>query len=173
MKTFLLAVCALLFAGTPPALAAPTWVITGVHVASVGLPIHRLASGLSTIIPGFLSAGPVESGLPCVDCVNSGNPQSTLGISLPDNYVASGVDMNYVDNLTLLNYSGPCNFTITATNGGTVLFAGKAKVTLVGNASNSISVTATLSGYSGPALLTTKVLCDKAAAVSTATLYFL
>jgi hypothetical protein len=173
LKRFLLAVCALLLAGATPALAAPTWVISGVHVASVGLPIHRLTSGLSTIIPGFLSAGPVESGLPCVGCVNSSSPGNTLGISLPNNYVTSGVDMNYVDNLTLLNYNGPCYFNITATSGSTVLFSGKAKVDLVSNASNSISVTATLNGYSGPALLTTKVFCDNASAVSTATLYFL
>lgn len=173
MKKLLLSVCALLVAGATPALAAPTWVSTGVRVASVGLPIHRFASGLSTIIPGFVSASPDESGLPCVGCVNSSSPSNTLGMSLPYNYIASGVEMNYLDNLTLLNYNGSCNFTIEATSGQTILFSGKGVVSLVANASNTISVTGTLNGYSGPALLTTKVVCAKAAAVSTATLYFL
>jgi hypothetical protein len=111
LKKLLFALSASLFAGATPALAAPdsaSWLMTDARFASVHVPHYRAITSKSVLIPGFVTATPNESGLPCIDCVNSSDQPNTLGLSIPDDYIASGVSTNYFFNFTALSYNGTC-----------------------------------------------------------------
>jgi hypothetical protein len=174
LKKLLFALSALLFADATPALAAPDsgpWLMTDARFASVRLPIHRMITSQSVLIPGFVAATPNQTGLPCIGCVNSSDPANTLGLSIPDNYIQSGVATNYFFNFTALSYNGMCTTTISATMGSTVLFSQQLSVSVSADSSNDVYITGVLNDFSGTALLTAKVVCGKHSAVANATLY--
>jgi hypothetical protein len=174
LKKLLFALSALLFAGATPALAASDsthWLMTDARVASVHLPIHRMISSKSVLIPGFVAATPNQTGLPCVGCVNSGDPANTLGLSIPDNYIQSGATTNYFFNFTALSYNGSCSVTISGTMGSTVLFSQQLAVSVSADSSNDVYITGVLNGFSGTAVLSAQVVCGKRSAAASATLY--
>jgi len=177
LKKLLFALSALLIAGATPALAAPdsaSWHMTDARFASAHLPIYRAITSASVLIPGFVTATPNQTGLPCIDCVNSSDPPNTLGLSIPDNYIASGVSTNYFFNFTALSYHGTCRVTISATTtAGTTLFSQQVPVSVQADTSNDVYVTGVANGFSGSAVLSGKAVCGKRSIAITAALYFL
>ena len=110
----------------------------------------------------FVTDGPNQGGVPCINCVNGASSSDNVGMTGPTSYVLSNFVWQYEISFTDISYKGSCKLAWAIT-------AGKKTVDSFSHTLNIPSaggfvlyaIARSRPKYSGPATLTGKVTCGK------------
>jgi hypothetical protein len=114
------------------------------------------------ILINFVTDGPNQRGVPCINCVNGASSSDNVGLTGPSSYVLSNFVWQYEISFTDISYKGNCKLAWAIT-------AGKKTVDSFSHTLNIPSaggfvlyaIARNRPKYSGPATLTGKVTCGK------------
>ena len=99
------------------------------HVVFQKLSIRPNASSPATLI-NFVTNGPAQSGVPCINCVSGAQTHDNVGISGPSSYVPTGQEWQYTLSFTDLSYTGKCKLDWSITSGKKTIDSFSATVNL-------------------------------------------
>lgn len=124
----------------------------------------RPDAGSPAILINYLSDGPNQAGVPCIDCVSGASTSDNVGMTGPSSYVLSNFTWQYELSFTDISYKGKCKLSWA-------IMAGKQKIDSFSATLNLPSaggyvlygVARSRPKYSGAATLTGKVTCGKSA----------
>ncbi|HZV76267.1 MAG TPA: hypothetical protein VFF63_00755 [Candidatus Babeliales bacterium] len=158
---------------TPPATGASSAATTaGGHFIFRSISIHPQASSPETLI-NFVSDGPAQGGVPCIDCVNGASSSDNIGLTGPSSYIPTGDEWQYTLSFTDIAYKGTCKLDWTIASGKKVIDS--FSVTLKLKSAGGFVLYGVDRGrpsYSGPATLTGKYACGKETGSAEAPLEF-
>ena len=134
----------------------------------------RPDAGTPATIMNFISNGPNQGGVPCINCVEGASSADNVGLTGPSSYVVSNTYWQYDISFSDISYKGKCKVSW--------VIASPAKKTID---SFSASFTLTSAGgfvlyaiprlhpsYSGPANVTGKYTCGKNTGSTQEPIYF-
>ena len=125
------------------------------------------------ILINFLANGPNQAGVPCIDCVNGASTQDNVGLTGPNNYVASNFTWQYGISFTDISYKGKCRLAWAITAGKKTIDSFSAKLNLTSAGGFVLyAVARPRPSYSGPATETGRVTCGKDSQSLQVPLYF-
>lgn len=125
------------------------------------LAIHPNANTPAILI-NFVSDGPAQGGVPCIDCVNGASTGDNVGLTGPSSYVLTGATWQYSISFTDLHYKGKCKVAWAITTSKKTLDSFSASFNIASSAEGGFILYAMNRGrpkYSGPATLTGKATC--------------
>lgn len=131
----------------------------GGHMLFQKLSIHPDAKSPATLI-NFVSDGPAQGGVPCIDCVSGASSSDNIGMTGPSSYVPSGSVWQYTLSFTDISYKGKCKLDWKITSGAKVIDSFSATVNLASAGGYVLyGLNRGRPKYSGPATLTGKYTC--------------
>jgi hypothetical protein len=133
----------------------------GGHLVFQRLSIRPDAKSPATLI-NFVSDGPAQGGVPCIDCVSGASSGDNVGLTGPSSYVPTGSVWQYSLSFTDISYKGKCKLDWTITSGKKVVDSFSATVNLASAGGYVLyGINRKWPKYSGPATLTGKYTCGK------------
>lgn len=124
----------------------------------------RPDANLPAFLINFVTDGPNQGGVPCINCVKGAQTSYNIGLTGPSSYILSKLTWQYEIAFTDISYKGSCKLAWAIT-------AGKKTVDSFSHTLNVPSVGGFVlyaiargrPSYSGPATLTGKVTCGNGA----------
>jgi hypothetical protein len=146
---------------TPSAAVNSTNVGGGGHLVFHKLSIRPDAKSPATLI-NFVSDGPAQGGVPCIDCVSGASSGDNIGLTGPSSYIPNGAEWQYTLSFTDISYKGKCKLDWTITSGKKVIDSFSATVNLASAGGYVLyGLNRNWPKYSGSATLTGKYTCGK------------
>lgn len=131
------------------------------------------AAGAPALIMNFVSDGPAQGGVPCINCVSGASTSDNIGLTGPSSYVLSGDFWQYAISFTDVSYKGKCKVSWAITAGKKTIDSFSASFNLTSTGGFVIyALNRARPKYSGAATVTGKYLCAKNSASASAPLYF-
>jgi hypothetical protein len=127
----------------------------------------------SPILINFVSDGPAQGGVPCINCVDDASSSDNIGLTGPSSYIPTGATWQYSLSFTDISYKGKCKLAWAITSGKKVVDSFSATLNLT--SSGGFVLYALNRGrpkYSGAATLTGKATCGSTAQTLKAPLEF-
>jgi hypothetical protein len=122
----------------------------------------RPNANLPATLINFVSNGPAQGGVPCINCVTGAQTHDNVGLSGPSSYVPTGAVWQYTLSFTDLAYKGKCKLDWSITSGKKTIDTFSATVNLTSAGGFVIyGVDRNRPKYSGAATLTGKYTCGK------------
>jgi len=169
----LLAACSTVgTSGTTPPAGGSASAAGGGHFIFRSIAIHPQASSPETLM-NFVSDGPAQGGVPCIDCVNGASSSDNIGLTGPSSYIPTGDTWQYTLSFTDIAYKGACKLDWTIASGKKVIDS--FSVTLKLKSAGGFVLYGVDRGrpsYSGAATLTGKYTCGKETGSAQAPLEF-
>ena len=126
-----------------------------------------------SILINFVSDGPAQGGVPCINCVNGASSNDNIGLTGPSSYVPSGATWQYTLSFTDITYKGKCKLAWAITAGKKTIDSFSATLTLTSAGGYVLyALNRNRPKYSGAATLTGKVTCGANAQMLQAPLEF-
>lgn len=142
------------------------------HLVFRKLSIHPDAKSPATLI-NFVSDGPAQGGVPCIDCVNGASNSDNIGLTGPSSYIPTGSVWQYTLSFTNISYKGKCKLDWTITSGKKVIDSFSATLDLTSAGGYVLyGLNRKWPKYSGSATLTGKYTCGKETQSTQAPLQF-
>jgi hypothetical protein len=146
--------------------------VSGGREAFQKIPI-RPAAGAPALLMNFVSDGPAQGGVPCIDCVNGASTGDNIGLTGPSSYVLSGDYWQYSISFTDVSYKGKCKVSWAIEGGKKTIDSFSASFTLTSAGGFVVyAVNRPRPKYTGAATVTGKYVCGKNSASTSAPLYF-
>jgi hypothetical protein len=121
----------------------------------------------------FVSNGPDQGGVPCINCVYGASSSDNVGLTGPSSYVLSNTYWQYAISFTDVSYKGKCKVSWTITSGKKTVDSFSASFNLTSSGGFVLYAMArSRPNYSGPAMLTGKYACGKNSGSTQEPLYF-
>lgn len=120
----------------------------------------RPSAASPALLINFVSDGPAQSGVPCINCVSGASSPDNIGLTGPSSYIPSGATWQYSLSFTDISYKGKCKLAWAITSGKTTIDS--FSVTLKLTSDGGFVLYALNRGrpkYSGSATLTGKYTC--------------
>jgi hypothetical protein len=150
--------------------AAPE--VDGGHVIVHHLSMHP-DGGAPPIIINFVSDGPAQGGVPCINCVNGASTGDNIGLTGPSSYIPLNATWQYSLSFTDVAYKGPCTLAWAITGGGKTIDSFSAKLNLTSKGGFVLyALNRNRPAYHGGATLTGKVTCGASKPTLSAPLHF-
>lgn len=131
----------------------------GGHLVFQKLSIRSDAKSPATLI-NFVSDGPAQGGVPCINCVNGASSSDNVGMTGPSSYVPDGAVWQYTLSFTDISYKGKCKLDWKIASGAKVIDSFSATVNLASAGGYVLyGLNRGRPKYSGPATLTGKYTC--------------
>ncbi len=130
----------------------------------------RPHTGTPTFYANLVASGEDVAHVPCFGCVD--DTAGTFGLPVSFNYVPSGSTWQYNVAWTNLSFSGTCAVSYAVASGTTVISKNSAKVKVSGEGGYDWAWASAPVTFSGAAVLTGKVVCDKEKSTVTAAMMF-
>ena len=114
----------------------------------------------SPVLINFVSNGPAQGGVPCIDCVNGASSGDNVGLTGPSSYVYTGSAWQYSLSFTDLTYKGKCKLAWAITSGNKTVDSFAVTLNLTSSGGFVLyAVNRSRPKYSGSATLTGKITC--------------
>jgi hypothetical protein len=114
----------------------------------------------SAFLINFVSNGPAQSGVPCINCVSGAETHDNVGLTGPSSYVTTGSTWQYTLSFSDLTYKGSCKLAWAITSGKKTIDSFSATVKLASAGGFVLyAVDRGRPSYSGAATLSGKVTC--------------
>jgi hypothetical protein len=173
--------------GTSPALseAGP---VNAVQVASAALDSAPEVNGgreitqrlsfspnakASPVLINFVSDGPAQGGVPCINCVNGASSSDNIGLTGPSSYIPTGDTWQYSLSFTDISYKGKCKLAWAITSGKKVIDSFSATLNLTSSGGFVLyALNRARPKYSGSATLAGKITCGSTSQMVQAPLEF-
>jgi hypothetical protein len=127
----------------------------------------------SPVLINFVSDGPAQGGVPCINCVNGASSSDNIGLTGPSSYIPTGDTWQYSLSFTDLSYKGKCKLAWAITSGKKVVDSFSATVDLKSSGGFVLyAVNRGRPNYSGSATLTGKMTCGSTTQTTQAPLEF-
>jgi hypothetical protein len=128
--------------------------------------IRRLAigpnAGSPAILINFVSDGPNQSGVPCINCVNGAQSHDNIGMTGPSSYIPTGATWQYTLSFTNISYKGKCKLAWAITSGKKTIDSFAATLNLTSSGGFVLyGVARSRPKYSGAATVTGRATCGK------------
>jgi hypothetical protein len=121
----------------------------------------------------FVSDGPAQGGVPCINCVGGASSSDNIGLTGPSSYVPSGATWQYTLSFTDITFKGKCKLAWAITSGKKTIDSFSATLTLTSAGGFVLyALDRNRPKYSGAATLTGKVTCGANAQTLQAPLEF-
>jgi len=122
----------------------------------------RPAANAPAFLINFVTDGPNQGGVPCINCVNGASTSYNVGLTGPTSYIPTNFVWQYELSFTDITYKGSCKlaWAITAAKKTVDSFSKTLKIPSSGGFV-LYAVARPRPKYSGPATLTGKVTCGK------------
>jgi hypothetical protein len=134
---------------------------TGGHVEIRKLPTRPNANAPAILI-NFLTDGPNQGGVPCINCVAGASTSDNIGLTGPSSYVLSNFTWQYGVSFTDISYKGKCKLAFAITAGSKTIDSFSATLDLKSSGGFVLyAIARARPKYSGAATLTGKVTCGK------------
>lgn len=130
----------------------------------------RPTAGTPTFFVNFVATGLNAANVPCFNCAD-GTP-NTIGLPAPYNYVTTGSTWQYNVSWTNISSTGTCVVSYAVTSGKTKISGASTKVNESGGGAYDWGWQAKPVTYSGPAVVTGKVVCNGKFSKATAKMIF-
>ncbi len=135
--------------------------VAGGHGVFHPMSIHPNANSPAILI-NFVSNGPAQGGVPCINCVSGAQSSDNIGLTGPSSYVPSGANWQYSLSFTDLTYKGKCKLAWTIASGKKTIDSFSATLNLTTSGGFVLyALNRSRPKYSGAATLTGKVTCGK------------
>jgi hypothetical protein len=146
--------------------------VSGGNLIIQKLAIHP-ATNAPPILMNFVSDGPAQGGVPCINCVNGASSSDNIGLTGPSSYIPTGATWMYTLSFTDISYKGKCTLAWTIVAGKKTIDKFSATLDLTSAGGFVLyALDRTRPNYSGPATLTGKATCGKNAPSMKAPLQF-
>jgi len=125
------------------------------------------------ILINFVSDGPAQGGVPCIDCVSGASSSDNVGLTGPSSYIPTGDTWQYSLSFTDISYKGKCKLAWAITSGKKVVDSFSVTINLTSSGGFVLyAQNRSRPKYSGSATLTGKVTCGSTAQMAQAPLEF-
>ncbi len=133
----------------------------------------RPAAGAPALMMNFVSNGPNQGGVPCINCVSGASSSDNVGLTGPSSYVLSNTYWQYAISFTDVSYKGKCKVSWTIASGKKTVdsFSASFNLTTAGGFV-LYAMARSRPNYSGSATLTGKYTCGKNTGSTQEPLYF-
>jgi hypothetical protein len=175
-------------AGTSPAVPEAAPAVNAAQVAAAALDSAPEVSGgreitgrlpfvpnakSSPVLINFVSDGPAQGGVPCINCVNGASSSDNIGLTGPSSYIPTGATWQYSLSFTDISYKGKCKLAWAITSGKKVIDSFSATFNLTSSGGFVLyALNRARPNYSGSATLAGKVTCGKTTQMVQAPLEF-
>jgi len=114
----------------------------------------------SPVLINFVSDGPAQGGVPCINCVNGASSSDNIGLTGPSSYIPTGDTWQYSLSFTDISYKGKCKLAWAITSGKKVVDSFSATLNLTSSGGFVLyALNRARPQYSGSATLTGKITC--------------
>jgi hypothetical protein len=121
----------------------------------------------------FVSDGPAQGGVPCINCVNGASSSDNIGLTGPSSYVPTGATWQYSLSFTDISYKGKCKLAWAITSGKKVIDSFSATLNLTSSGGFVLyALNRARPNYSGSATLAGKITCGSTSQMVQAPLEF-
>jgi hypothetical protein len=172
--------------GTSPALSEARPAVNAAHATALdsapevngGREITRRLSfspnaKATPVLINFVSDGPAQGGVPCIDCVSGASSSDNVGLTGPSSYIPTGDTWQYSLSFTDISYKGKCKLAWAITSGKKVVDSFSVTINLPSSGGFVLyAQNRSRPKYSGSATLTGKVTCGSTAQMAQAPLEF-
>jgi hypothetical protein len=135
--------------------------VAGGREVTQKLSIRPNASSPAILI-NFVSDGPNQGGVPCINCVNGASSSDNIGMTGPSSYIPAGAAWQYTLSFTDVSYKGKCKLAWAITSGKKTIDSFAVTLNLTSSGGFVLYALArNRPKYSGAATLTGKVTCGK------------
>jgi hypothetical protein len=116
------------------------------------------------VLINFVSDGPAQGGVPCIDCVSGASSSDNIGLTGPSSYIPTGATWQYSLSFTDISYKGKCKLAWAITSGKKVVDSFSATLNLTSSGGFVLyALNRSRPKYSGSATLTGKITCASTA----------